>query len=770
MPRKTPDDASAPSCDSPAEATNLGTHRDDLFGIAAQQTHILSRSSHPQEVILLTGRSGVGKGVQGEVLSRFLGAPVHHLGKYVRTLDLPADLRTRYEQARARGDLLPDVTEQFLSEVSLDQSSTIILDGFPRDPTQSRALLERATQCGWRLRLLVLDFPEDAEQRSITRQISRYAETHGAPPSPEAMRQIIAKAKRYEQFEAPAISALEDAGIPTHRISESLRSAEEVSCAVFDSLNLGWDSLKWDRERLGIVKNAMIRCGLSQVFVVSGLFYRPFWDNRFGPPQPSIDVDVVCRTTVEERLLGPFLREEYPTMRWATANIEESSRKSYGTEATDFLTWRSRNPLRWRQGGLEITKSGFSVVATPAALADLRAGVLRIDETRLAEMDMRRRDEAVLEGSARAARSLTDYPRLKVHGIHGQNIDVTTEVPRRQPVSSRRCGVWRWNTGIASGAEQNALASFYQVRNALVEQVTPILVPARGSLPGILGVRQLFKEQGHRADLAAAPINPPSGYGSWLHYIASETPDAQFREWLINQSRSRTPFGGADPLVRMVLTQDFLPSALRHRIEAAGWVFGRQTLSHQGILLPKHLLWSAVCLETDALVRTADAKAAAPQNLRALRMSLRVGMLCHDVGKLLGAEVTLIPGCHESAGMSVWRRYLCPAWLDKQSASIVCWCIQNHSLLGRLCRALESMQDPSCLALKAFPDFPGAVDPAFVREQLSKLPLPFEDALNVCIAVQKADLASIPSLRYLVPIIDEAAMIVRAGKGGPESP
>jgi hypothetical protein len=584
------------------------------------------------------------------------------------------------------------------------------------------------------------------------------------------MRQIIAKAKRYEQFEAPAISVLEGAGIPIHRISESHHSAEEISCSVFDSLDLGWVVLKWDREKLTIVKDGMIRCGLGQVFVVSGLFYRPFWDERFGPPQPSIDVDVVCRTAAEERLLGPFLRREYPTIRWATANIEESSRESYGTDAKDFLTWRSRNPLRWRQGGLQITQNGFSIVATPAALADLRAGVLRIDETLLAGMDARRRDEVMREGAVRVARSLADYPALKSHGILGQNINVTTEALGKQPVPTKHCGVSRWKTGIAPGAEQSVLPSFYAVRHGLLEQAIPIPVPPRALLPGILGVRQLLKEQDPRSDPAEPLIDPPSGYGSWLHYIASETPDAQFREWLINQSRSRTPFGGADPLVRMVLTQDFLPATKRHRIEEAGWVLGGQSPSHQGILLPKHLLWAAVCLETDALVLAADTSGAAPHDLIALRMGLRIGMLCHDVGKLLGAEVTLNPGCHEAAGLGVWGRYLRPPWMDQQSAGIVCWCIQNHSLLGRLCRALESMQDPNTLAFKELPDFPGAVDPAFVREQLSKLPVAFEDALNICIAVQKADLASIPSLRYLVPIIEEAAVIVRAGKGGPESP
>jgi hypothetical protein len=73
------------------------------------------------------------------------------------------------------------------------------------------------------------------------------------------------------------------------------------------------------------------------------------------------------------------------------------------------------------------------------------------------------------------------------------------------------------------------------------------------------------------------------------------------------------------------------------------------------------------------------------------------------------------------------------------------------------------MQLPGTAVLKEIPDFLGAVDPSFVREQLSRLCLPFDDALNVCKAVQEADLASIPSLRYLLPVVDAAAAIVKAG-------
>src|SRR5271157_3706271 len=187
--------SSSSSGDSPsADVTNLRMHGNPVAP-SPQQT-LTPAHFHHRELILLTGRSGVGKGVQGEVLSRYLNAPVRHVGRYVRTLDLPADLRERYDEVRARGDLLPDVTEQFLSALALDQSRIIILDGFPRDPTQARALIEYAAQRRWRLRVLALDFSENAEQNSITRQISRYAETHGEQPGPDAMRQIIAKARR----------------------------------------------------------------------------------------------------------------------------------------------------------------------------------------------------------------------------------------------------------------------------------------------------------------------------------------------------------------------------------------------------------------------------------------------------------------------------------------------------------------------------------------------------------------------------------------------
>jgi hypothetical protein len=331
--------------------------------------------------------------------------------------------------------------------VGSDPSSRITLDGFPRDPSQAQALLEYAAERGWLLWVLALDFMENHEQSSIARQASRYTESYGRPLECDAMSQIVAKARRLEQREALAIDTLEEAGIVVHRIPVSDQSVDEVSCAAFDRLGLGYDLLNWDRDRLSLVRDGVIECGLDEVYVVSGLFQRPFWDGRFGPPQYSTDVDVVSRLDSEERLIASFLRRKYPAVRWATANIEDSAKKRYGIVITDFLEWRSRNPLRWRQGGVRITPSGFNVLATPAALTDLRAGVLQIDKTLLARLDPNRRDEVVSEGVARAIRSLADYPSLRPDEVLAGRIGLTAQFRGKRPLHPPSRGIMRWKTG-----------------------------------------------------------------------------------------------------------------------------------------------------------------------------------------------------------------------------------------------------------------------------------------------------------------------------------
>jgi adenylate kinase family enzyme len=720
-----------------------------------------------KKVVVVTGISGAGKSVHCEVIGRFLCAPVYHLGSFCRTADLTPELREEHERLRSRGALLTGVTERFLATIANDPCGRAVIDGFPRSTEQAAALREQARRRSWNITIVHLGFPRQEEAHdSLERQLRRFEQSAGRSPTDEELQRIHEKIRRYARLELSAVRLLEETGVHVAHVPASGKTFAQVSEDVFGSLHLGSDELRWDLPRLGIVLDGMRRSGIEEAFVVSGLFYRPFWDERFGPPQLSVDVDVTCRTREEVARLGKVLRAEFPEIRWATASYMEAAERNFRVHEPDFLKGRARNPLRWRQGGILLKGQEFRIVATPEALCDLRSGTLRIDEALFDQLPGERRREVLVEARARAGKALDDYPLLRIEGILA---DVMQSNPKNvaRKGGFHRCereegGVSRWQTGLLPG-EMPAAHRLRALMRGLTPSVSPVPIPPRTRLLGVIGRLQELKEHSPDAPELVQSVEPPCGYQTWFHFIACRGTDGQFREWLLNQARSRTPLGGADPFVQSILKQEFLPSSERIRLASRGWAVGTQRSTHQGILLPKHHLWSALCLETDDLASPKVSSGVRTDDLRDIRVGIRIGTLCHDVGKVLGPEVTLGAGFHENAGVGVWRRFLRPDWVSDKISAIVCWCIQNHSLLGRLNRAIDEKIDGVDADVDALPSYPGAVDPSFIRSQLARLPLSFELALAACCALQKADIASIPTIRYLLPVVEVCTDVVTSG-------
>jgi len=120
-------------------------------------------------------------------------------------------------------------------------------------------------------------------------------------------------------------------------------------------------------------------------------------------------------------------------------------------------------------------------------------------------------------------------------------------------------------------------------------------------------------------------------------------------------------------------------------------------------------------------------------------------------------------GRQDHGGVSIWKGVLRPTWVSDFASGIVAWCIQNHSLLNRLCRAIDEKIEGRDADVKTMPSYRHAVDPSFVRSRLRLLRLSFALSLEICTAIQKADLASVPESRHLLPVVDLAADVVRAG-------
>jgi adenylate kinase len=116
------------------------------------------------EVVLLLGAPGAGKGTQARVLSEMLGLP------HVASGDLLREHRERGtalgQAAQAfmdRGDLVPDdlVVDMIVDRLDrADASRGALLDGFPRTLAQARALEDRLAQRGGKVRAAIyVDVP-----------------------------------------------------------------------------------------------------------------------------------------------------------------------------------------------------------------------------------------------------------------------------------------------------------------------------------------------------------------------------------------------------------------------------------------------------------------------------------------------------------------------------------------------------------------------------------------------------------------------------------
>lgn len=153
------------------------------------------------------------------------------------------------------------------------------------------------------------------------------------------------------------------------------------------------------------------------------------------------------------------------------------------------------------------------------------------------------------------------------------------------------------------------------------------------------------------------------GYTSWLEYASRELPDDQFREWLLNQVRSRRPFGGRDPQIDIVLhpPEELIKEALPKNVEIEAHP-GRQKVTHQHAELQDHHVNAALTVETDILAATAYEDGFDQDYIKDLRSGIRLAMLHHDFGKL-GQSGVETPGVHEGLGAKMWRS-LKPAWAN----------------------------------------------------------------------------------------------------------
>jgi adenylate kinase len=181
-----------------------------------------------QQLILLFGGPGAGKGTQSRLLSASLGVP------HISSGDL---LRAQHEELAQslmkRGDLVPDDVVDDLVFARLQQPDAqrgAILDGFPRTLNQALALDRWVDEQGSSIRQAVyLDVPRD---ELVKRLLSR-GESSGRSDD-----QATAAVRRLDVFLNDLPPVLDHyAGHGKLRNVDGSQSIDEVHRQVLDALN-----------------------------------------------------------------------------------------------------------------------------------------------------------------------------------------------------------------------------------------------------------------------------------------------------------------------------------------------------------------------------------------------------------------------------------------------------------------------------------------------------------------------------------------------------
>ncbi|MBA2691161.1 MAG: adenylate kinase [Rubrobacter sp.] len=113
--------------------------------------------------IILLGPQGSGKGTQASRLAEKNGAKHISTGDIVRAeIKSGSDLGKKVQEYNDRGDLVPDETIIEMFKPHLDGADAWILDGFPRNESQAKALDEALDELGITLdKAVALEAPDD---------------------------------------------------------------------------------------------------------------------------------------------------------------------------------------------------------------------------------------------------------------------------------------------------------------------------------------------------------------------------------------------------------------------------------------------------------------------------------------------------------------------------------------------------------------------------------------------------------------------------------
>jgi len=114
--------------------------------------------------VILLGPQGAGKGTQAQRLAEKVGATHISTGDIVRAeIKSGSELGKRVQDYNDRGELVPDEIIVEMAKPYLDDADSWLLDGFPRNEAQAKALDKALEDIGEGLdAVIALEAPDDA--------------------------------------------------------------------------------------------------------------------------------------------------------------------------------------------------------------------------------------------------------------------------------------------------------------------------------------------------------------------------------------------------------------------------------------------------------------------------------------------------------------------------------------------------------------------------------------------------------------------------------
>lgn len=278
-------------------------------------------------------------------------------------------------------------------------------------------------------------------------------------------------------------------------------------------ITLELPELPWEMDVLCSLEKATIDLGVN-VWGSTGMFYRPFLNGKYGPNQLGFDKDVCVDKTVDIKIVYQYLALNFPKYRWSVYSGEQKE-SDYGIKSPHGAVHIGRS-ISLRHGAVRLIDSIPTVITTPEAYNALSEGVVEISSVAINQ----RSDTAkFLEATSfRGLKLCDEYPDLCL-GEKFIKLIGEVHTPINLTYSDRI-----YTAHEKSIFPHKTLQDLQEIKEKSESMV-------------LLTQSELLIKQCN-AD------KHPTNYQSWAHFVFCNANDEAFLEWLVNQMRSRNPFGG----------------------------------------------------------------------------------------------------------------------------------------------------------------------------------------------------------------------------------